>query len=174
MGQVITDQISTLPSPVPDVGALQGPCGASPVGLCTLRDSSVVERLAHNQDVAGSIPAPATTSLESARCGAVRTPNLHAPRSDAAPASVRTAGIEDMAFYPCPFCGGSNTRVEESRHWTGQRYVALSATVVHWCNRPDGQPQSLLKLAGRDLEDAARTWNQRVCTTPIDTSVSTE
>jgi len=63
---------------------------------------------------------------------------------------------------PCPFCAAGETRIEESKHWTGMRSVVISATVMHWCPRPDGQPQSMLQVKGKTMEDAVARWNERV------------
>ena len=63
---------------------------------------------------------------------------------------------------PCPFCGAGETRVDESTHWTGMRSQVISARVRHWCAREEGQPSSVLEIAGKTREDAVRKWNQRI------------
>lgn len=63
---------------------------------------------------------------------------------------------------PCPFCGAGETRIDETTHWTGMRSVVVSARVMHWCPRKEGQPQSLIQIAGRDAGSAAAAWNERV------------
>lgn len=61
----------------------------------------------------------------------------------------------------CPFCGSGETRLDKSEHWLGMRSVLISATVMHWCPRPDGQPQSFLQVKGKTVEDAVERWNTR-------------
>lgn len=61
----------------------------------------------------------------------------------------------------CPFCGGGETHVRESTFWTGMRNEVVSANVMHWCERQEGQPQSVLQLVGRDRESAIAIWNGR-------------
>lgn len=61
----------------------------------------------------------------------------------------------------CPFCGGTNTQVRTSTHWTGMRSEIISATVMHWCDRGDGQLQSTLQVKGRTEEEATCAWNRR-------------
>jgi hypothetical protein len=63
---------------------------------------------------------------------------------------------------PCPFCGAGETRVNESTHWTGLRLQVISARVRHWCVREEGQPSSVMEIAGKTREDAVRKWNQRI------------
>ena len=62
---------------------------------------------------------------------------------------------------PCPFCGGTETQVREALFWTGMRNDVVSVTVMHWCERNEGQPQSHLEIKGRDRESAVRMWNER-------------
>ncbi len=62
---------------------------------------------------------------------------------------------------PCPFCGAGETRMSESTYWTGGKPVVISVRVMHWCPRAEGQPQSLIQIAGRDAESAKAAWNAR-------------
>ena len=68
------------------------------------------------------------------------------------------------ALDPCPFCGGEGDglQVKESTHWTGQCSQVISATVIHWCKREPGQPQSIIQIKGKTREDAVHKWNSRV------------
>ena len=59
----------------------------------------------------------------------------------------------------CPFCGGHNTQIKESVYWTGTRSCILDVTVIHWCNREPGEPQSILKIMGKTRKDAISKWN---------------
>lgn len=68
------------------------------------------------------------------------------------------------ALEPCPFCGGTNTQIDERRlsptmHGPG---AIISATVQHWCPVPAGQPTGLnVSMHGRDRESAIAAWNAR-------------
>ncbi|TJY57411.1 hypothetical protein E4T66_18565 [Sinimarinibacterium sp. CAU 1509] len=76
------------------------------------------------------------------------------PKSDPAVLAALSASLA-----PCPWCGAGETQLEEKTHWTGMRSVVLSARVMHWCPRKDGQPQSVIQIAGRDAATAAAAWN---------------
>lgn len=69
--------------------------------------------------------------------------------------------VNHPPLAPCPFCAAGETRMTVSRHWTGLSHAVLSATVRHWCEREPGQPGSVLAVAGRTVDDAARRWNMR-------------
>jgi len=62
---------------------------------------------------------------------------------------------------PCPFCGAGETKIRETTHWTGRSNTVISVHVVHWCPRVEGQPQSIINLAGKTREDAIRAWQSR-------------
>lgn len=62
---------------------------------------------------------------------------------------------------PCPFCGAGETTVVESAYWTGARSEVISVRVRHWCERIEGQPSSLVEIAGRTRSDAINNWNRR-------------
>lgn len=62
---------------------------------------------------------------------------------------------------PCPFCRAGETRISESKFWTGMRNEVISVRVQHWCPRVEGQPQSVIDIAGRDRDSAIRHWNTR-------------
>lgn len=61
----------------------------------------------------------------------------------------------------CPFCAAGQTQWRESKNWTGMRNVIISVSIYHWCPREDGQPQSIIQIAGRDHASAAARWNSR-------------
>lgn len=64
-------------------------------------------------------------------------------------------------LLPCPFCGGTNCRINERKLWTGMRDQTVSAAVQHWCESREGQPQSFMELKGKTVQDAIDAWNQR-------------
>lgn len=68
---------------------------------------------------------------------------------------------ESPELKPCPFCGGGEIRIDESKHWTGMQHVVLSVTVRHWCARIEGLPASAVQMVGKTLEDAVARWNRR-------------
>ena len=69
----------------------------------------------------------------------------------------------DFALLACPFCGGEGQGIDirTSDHWTGTRSVVISATVIHWCNREEGQPQTCVQVKGKTVADAVAKWNRR-------------
>ena len=76
--------------------------------------------------------------------------------------------VSDLA--KCPFCGAGITRVDDHTMWTGMRSIIVSAAVRHWCERPEGQPQSYLELKGKTHEDAIQRWNARAVAWPSPTT----
>jgi hypothetical protein len=64
---------------------------------------------------------------------------------------------------PCPFCGGTDTRVRENgRVWIGMKYgEPSSVSILHWCPAEPGQPSRVLERVGRDLASAVAAWNRR-------------
>jgi hypothetical protein len=67
------------------------------------------------------------------------------------------------ALLPCPFCGAGEHQIRENgRMWSGMRFTEpASVTVHHWCEKPDGQPQSVVTITGRDEASAIGLWNAR-------------
>lgn len=63
----------------------------------------------------------------------------------------------------CPFCGAGLTELRENgKMWNGQKYSApVSVSILHWCEREEGQPQSFLEIKGRDLKSAIEKWETR-------------
>jgi len=63
----------------------------------------------------------------------------------------------------CPFCGGSEFRIDDSgKVWTGQKYTdPTTYTVRHWCERKQGQPETVLSVRGKTRQDATDAWNTR-------------
>jgi hypothetical protein len=45
--------------------------------------------------------------------------------------------------------------------WTGKQNALISATIIHWCERKEGQPQSTIQVKGKTIEDAESIWNTR-------------
>ena len=63
----------------------------------------------------------------------------------------------------CPFCGGEGEgiRVDTTKMWTGMSDVIISAKVIHWCTREQGQPQTAIQVKGKTVQDAIDKWNTR-------------
>lgn len=64
---------------------------------------------------------------------------------------------------PCPFCGAGTTQFRENgKTWTGMKYSApTSVSVVHWCDKVDGQPSRMIERVGKDMASAIEAWNRR-------------
>lgn len=62
---------------------------------------------------------------------------------------------------PCPFCGGGETRFDDTQNWTGMRYQHVCTTIRHFCQRPadDEFVQAVITLRGRNKDDCTRRWN---------------
>lgn len=63
----------------------------------------------------------------------------------------------------CPFCGIIPTDVRENGYWTGMRSNLLSVEINHHCRFDLDDPFNVvhMKVRGRDLEAAWKTWNRR-------------
>ena len=68
---------------------------------------------------------------------------------------------ELVELADCPFCGGGEHRVDEKTYWTGMRSELLNVTVRHWCERIEGQPQSLIQITRKTRNEAITAWNTR-------------
>ncbi len=96
------------------------------------------------------------------------------PRRSSARAMAGRSKAAAMNTYdtnqllPCPFCGAGETQIRENgRIWNGVTYTKpTSVSVLHWCERPEGQPFCTLEKIGRDRESAIAAWNRRVAPTP--------
>lgn len=66
-------------------------------------------------------------------------------------------------LLPCPFCGAGQSEIKENgRIWTGKKYSEpISVSVLHWCEKIEGQPSRMLERIGRDTEGAIAAWNMR-------------
>ena len=66
-------------------------------------------------------------------------------------------------LLPCPFCGGGQSEIRENgKIWSGMRYSeAVSVSVLHHCDKPEGQPNRAIERVGRDMESAISAWNMR-------------
>lgn len=73
---------------------------------------------------------------------------------------------DELNLKPCPFCGVDGAHVRENgKVWLGMKYSEpASVSVIHWCARPEGQPQNRVERVGRDLESAIAAWNGRADT----------
>ncbi|VFS16085.1 restriction alleviation protein, Lar family [Yokenella regensburgei] len=57
---------------------------------------------------------------------------------------------------PCPFCGAGTASLDETKHWTGQRYIILKAYLRHWCE--DGQTE--IKVTRKTHQECIDAWNE--------------
>lgn len=68
------------------------------------------------------------------------------------------------ALSPCPFCGGGETRISESRHsptMSGSGGL-ISVQITHWCPAVPGQPsRNTVTRTGRNHASAIAAWNRR-------------
>lgn len=66
-------------------------------------------------------------------------------------------------LLPCPFCGGGQSEIRENgKVWSGMRYSeAVSVSVLHHCDKPEGQPHRVIERVGRDMASAIAAWNMR-------------
>jgi len=64
---------------------------------------------------------------------------------------------------PCPFCGGTETIIQENGTvWLGTKSSdPISVSVKHWCEKIEGQPSRPIEIIGRDLRSAIDRWNHR-------------
>lgn len=69
----------------------------------------------------------------------------------------------EAKLLPCPFCGGGQSSIlENGKVWNGMRYSApVSVSVLHHCDKPEGQPHRAIERVGRDMESAIAAWNLR-------------
>lgn len=77
--------------------------------------------------------------------------------------AVAQSGLnEGLGLLPCPFCGGGKTEFREQAIWRGQGYgVPYSVSVMHWCEKIEGQPSRGIERIGRDKASAIAMWNMR-------------
>lgn len=66
-------------------------------------------------------------------------------------------------LLPCPFCGAGETSIRENgKVWTGMKYSEPSSvSVLHHCEKIEGQPSRSIERVGRDLTSAIAAWNRR-------------
>lgn len=69
----------------------------------------------------------------------------------------------EQQLLPCPFCGGGETEIRENgKVWSGMSYSSPSSvSVLHHCDKVEGQPSRSIERVGRDLESAIEMWNTR-------------
>ena len=66
---------------------------------------------------------------------------------------------------PCPFCGGGETILHETRlsPTMSGKSPLISVEIRHWCPPGPGQPsRNRIVKVGRDYESAVAAWNRRV------------
>lgn len=67
----------------------------------------------------------------------------------------------ESRLVPCPFCGEGETQIRENTHWTGQRSTIISVEILHWCDNPETNHRSLLRVKGKTEQEAITRWNRR-------------
>ena len=72
--------------------------------------------------------------------------------------------MSDKELLPCPFCGAGQTLLRPETFWTGMSNKLVSVTVQHWCEKEDGNLQSVLQVKRKTQEEAIAAWNTRVST----------
>jgi len=75
-------------------------------------------------------------------------------------------------LLPCPFCRGTNTRIDETTHWTGMRPELLFVALRHWCGDRGlvggNHPGSKIEIRRKTREEAIAAWNTRAPVEPKD------
>lgn len=66
----------------------------------------------------------------------------------------------DERLLPCPFCGGTETRIDELKHWTGMGSIVVSVTIRHFCS--EDIFKSTIQCRAKTEEEAIVKWNSRV------------
>jgi hypothetical protein len=76
------------------------------------------------------------------------------------------------ALEPCPFCGGTETQITETRlpglDMGGKERALISATVRHWCEKQPGVVAACIEYRGRDHASAIAAWNKRHLPAPAE------
>ncbi|EAT0336342.1 hypothetical protein VM039_003726 [Salmonella enterica subsp. enterica serovar Worthington] len=57
---------------------------------------------------------------------------------------------------PCIFCGGGTSTFDETKHWTGQRYIVLKVYLRHWC---DGD-RTKIEVMRKTHQECVDDWNE--------------
>jgi hypothetical protein len=66
------------------------------------------------------------------------------------------------SLLPCPFCGGGETRIDEShlKPMMDRPGALISVSVKHWCGGA-GVMHAYREVRGRDHDSACREYNRR-------------
>jgi hypothetical protein len=73
-----------------------------------------------------------------------------------------TSDSSDLS--PCPFCGGGETRIDETKTSASllEQYKVISCYVRHWCGGfAPGAQSATIQVRGRNRSDAIAAWNRR-------------
>jgi hypothetical protein len=65
---------------------------------------------------------------------------------------------------PCPFCGGGETRINETKTRASllEPDEVISVYVRHWCGGfARGAQSATIQVRGRNRSDAIAAWNRR-------------
>lgn len=72
---------------------------------------------------------------------------------------------DDMTnLSPCPFCGGGETRIDETKTRASllEPYEVIAVYVRHWCGGFErGAQSATIQVRGRNHSDAIAAWNRR-------------
>lgn len=71
---------------------------------------------------------------------------------------------DNSDLSPCPFCGGGETRVYETKTRASvlEQYEVMGAYVQHWCGGfARGAQSATIQVRGRNHSDAIAAWNRR-------------
>jgi len=60
----------------------------------------------------------------------------------------------------CPFCGGTEVRVDEKKYWTGMKYIVLSVELLHWCELGGGFLSNFIKMRGKTEKEVRDLWEE--------------
>lgn len=57
---------------------------------------------------------------------------------------------------PCIFCGSGISTFDETKHWTGQRYIVLKVYLRHWC---EGE-KTKIEVTRNSHQECMDAWNE--------------
>lgn len=66
--------------------------------------------------------------------------------------------LEPEGLDKCKICGGTNSRIQEDKYWTGERSIIYSYTLLHWCSC-DKIINGCLRYKFKTREELYEFWN---------------